>query len=78
MHDVIVEARGGVIVEVYSSLPTIRVCVLDWDDIHEGDDPACWGSPTAIDEMPHDTREQYLRARARDTNGSERQPGIQA
>ena len=36
MSDVIVEVRGGVVVEVYSKSRRTRVVVIDWDNIEEG------------------------------------------
>jgi len=40
MTDVIVEVRGGVVVEVYSKDHRTRVAVVDWDDVEEGGIPA--------------------------------------
>lgn len=37
MTELVVEVRGGVIVESYSNLADLVVTVVDWDDIEAGD-----------------------------------------
>ena len=37
MCDLVVEVRGGVVVEVYSRTPEKHVAIIDWDDIKAGD-----------------------------------------
>ncbi len=59
MHDVVVEVRGGMVVEIYSDRPDLRFVLVDWDNIHDGDHPFCWGDPTPLSAMPEDTRANY-------------------
>lgn len=59
MDDIVVEVRGGVVVEIYSDLPNLRFVLVDWDNINAGDHPSCWGVPAALSAMPEDTRANY-------------------
>ena len=58
MTDVVVEVRGGTVVEVYSKCPDTRVMVVDWDDLEAGDNRGLLGHQRCIslDRMPTETR----------------------
>lgn len=62
MSDIVVEVRGGVVVDIDSDSPAVRLVLVDWDNIHEGDDSFCWGPCTRLRIMPNDTRAQYSAA----------------
>lgn len=58
MSDLVIEVRGGVVVEVYSKTPERHVTIIDWDDI-ETKDTSRWVVarqcvPYTV--MPHETR----------------------
>ena len=59
MNDIVVEVRGGIVVEIYSDLPDLRFVLMDWDNIHDGDHPFCWGDPAPLSAMPEETRANY-------------------
>ena len=62
MSDIVVEVRGGLAVEIYSTLPDARLILVDWDNIHEGDDPICRGEAAPLSLMPEDTCAMYNNA----------------
>lgn len=62
MRDIVVEVRGGLVVEIYSDLPDVRLTLVDWDNIHEGDAPFCWGEAAPLHQMPDDTAARYREA----------------
>jgi hypothetical protein len=66
MADIVVEVRGGMVVEIYSDLPELRCVLVDWDNIHAGDHPFCWGGPVPLSAMPEDTRANYREAARRE------------
>jgi len=62
MKDVVVEVRGGLIVEVYCDQSDVRIIVIDWDNID--DSPSrlvgfCWEPREQLGLLPDDTRAQY-------------------
>ncbi len=59
MSDIVVEVRGGVVVDIYSNSPDIRLVLVDWDNIHDEDESFCWGQCTRLKLMPNDTCDQY-------------------
>jgi hypothetical protein len=59
MNDVVVEVRGGIVVEIYSDAPDLRLSLVDWDNIRDGDHPFCWGNPAPMSDMPEDTRASF-------------------
>jgi hypothetical protein len=61
MQNVIVEVRGGVVVEIYSDNPDTRITVVDWDEASEGEQTSAgfeW-RPSRLDEIPADTDAEY-------------------
>ena len=61
MSIIVVEARGGNVVAVYSNLSDASVVLVDWDNIQAGDTAGeLPGVP--LDVMPEDTRGEYARA----------------
>ena len=65
MIDVIIEVRGGTVVEVYSDSDELRSIVVDWDDRLDDDDsePAGRVYPiSSISKLPDDTHMQYVDA----------------
>lgn len=62
MSDVIIEVRGGNVVEVYSALLSLRIAVVDWDNLEgEGSRPRVVGNCCNPYEMlPPDTRRILL------------------
>jgi len=57
MSDVIVEVRGGNVVEVYGRSPKTRVTIIDWDNWESGDIPASVYTVYClpVSEAPEDT-----------------------
>jgi hypothetical protein len=57
---VIVEIRGGSVVEVYANDPGIAAVIVDWDELNEfaeTDRKAnLWGRCATLDKMPEETR----------------------
>jgi hypothetical protein len=41
MTDIVVEIRGGVVADVYSRRPGVRVTIVDWDNMEEGNVDTC-------------------------------------
>ncbi|HUV03756.1 MAG TPA: hypothetical protein VMX94_01470 [Armatimonadota bacterium] len=37
MNDIVVEVRGGVVVEVYTNITDARVVIVDWDEAEHPD-----------------------------------------
>jgi len=73
MNDIVVEVRGGVVVEVYTSVRGARVLIVDWDDLEGADQSEVAAAVHAhceISQLPADTRECYQRA-LRDSSGEE-------
>lgn len=66
MKDIVIEIRGGVVVEIYSDLPDVNLILVDWDNIQEGVDPSCWGAAVSLSLMPEDTFSRYRDALRRD------------
>jgi hypothetical protein len=66
MSDVIVEIRGGVLIEIYGNDSNVRVIVIDWDKLQDGEVGGNagfkWGPCQPLSSLPADTREQYQRA----------------
>lgn len=53
---VVVEARGGVIQEVYSDNPDLQVVIIDWDEAAEpGGIPGNLWEPSAMEVMDETT-----------------------
>ena len=59
MNDIVVEVRGGLVVEIYSNLPAVRFVLVDWDKIHDGAESFCWGEAAPLSLMPADTCARY-------------------
>jgi hypothetical protein len=56
MTEVFVEVRGGVLVESYSESRDVIVKLIDWDNIHGGDEPVAGVIPCLpIELMSEDT-----------------------
>jgi hypothetical protein len=62
MNDIVVEVRGGLVVEIYSNHPGVRFVLVDWDKINDGTDSFCWGEPASLSLMPEDTCARYHNA----------------
>lgn len=62
MKQVVVEVLGGVVQDVYAD-EGIRVVVVDWDNLEEGEE-CCAGvyPPCGLDMMPEETEEQVRKA----------------
>jgi len=58
MVDIVIEVRGGVVVEVYSRNPGSRVLIVDWDSFEVGDARICAGAQAcaSFETMPKKTR----------------------
>jgi hypothetical protein len=69
MANVIVEVRGGVVVEVYSEDPELRIAIFDWDDLAAGD---IHGRVTERHCAPYAQMPREMREHAQ---GSDRQTG---
>lgn len=39
MDKIVIEIRGGVLVEVYSDRPNLEITLVDWDNIESNDTP---------------------------------------
>jgi len=74
MNDIVVEVRGGLVVEIYSDLPALRFVLVDWDNIHDGADAFCWGEAAPLSLMPEDTCARYHNA-ARHEETEQATPG---
>jgi len=62
MKDVIIEVRGGVVVEVYCDNPCLRFSVIDWDhDIRneEGWPRGFKWFPASFSAMPQDSSDEF-------------------
>jgi len=59
MVDIVIEVRGGVVVEVYSRNPGSRVLIIDWDDLEVNNARPCAGiqACASYETMPEDTRQ---------------------
>jgi hypothetical protein len=55
---VVAVISGGNLVGVFASDPEIEVCVIDWDNINEGD-TGSWIQPDPLEAMPGETREVF-------------------
>jgi hypothetical protein len=63
-NDIVIEVRGGCLVEVYCSDPNQRFILLDWDDLNELPEEQRVGvhfSHAAPGDMPSDVRKAYTR-----------------
>lgn len=59
MSDIVVEVRGGVVVEVYTDVAGARVVVVDWDNAEHPDQVGVAGGILAharLEGMPNETR----------------------
>jgi hypothetical protein len=64
VSEVVIEIRGGVLVEIYSDDPDTRFVVVDWDRIATDEETAtafAWRA-TKMDRMPEDTSAEYRQA----------------
>jgi len=59
MVDIVIEVRGGVVVEVYSKKAGSRVLIVDWDDFEVNNARSCAGiqACASYETMPEDTRQ---------------------
>ncbi len=67
--DIVVEVRGGCLVEVYCADPNQRFILLDWDDLSELPEELRMGKRfphASLDDMPPDTHEAYMRCVSED------------
>lgn len=55
MIDLVIEIRGGVLVEIYTKRNNVSVAVVDWDNEPCGS-PASFGHPIQMTNLPIDTR----------------------
>jgi CO dehydrogenase nickel-insertion accessory protein CooC1 len=65
-EEIVIEVRGGTVVEVYATTANPRVVLIDWDEIANGDLHSQVGVEfplQPIDQMPRETREAYERGR---------------
>jgi len=66
MKDIVIEIRGGVIVEIYCDDPKVRPVVINWDEAQSSNDTSCvgflWASCPHLSELPDDTRAQFQHA----------------
>lgn len=65
--NIVVETSGGVINEVYTDVPGVRVVIIDWDEaeyVAEGVGIGGVLPHVSLDEMPVETRIQYQLATA--------------
>jgi hypothetical protein len=62
MSDVVLEIRGGQLVEVYTDSPALRFVLVDWDNIRCADRACCWQKPSRLSFMPVDTDARYRAA----------------
>jgi hypothetical protein len=63
MKRVIVEVRGGCVVETYSDAEDIHITIIDWDDFETVGEPltAEW-VPCPVAAMPDETRTAFASA----------------
>lgn len=75
MNEIVVEVRGGVVVEVYGSDPT-RITIIDWDEIRGNNaSPSArldYGQCQPLSSLPRDTLCQYLGVELADLGPSEK------
>lgn len=67
--DIVVEVRGGCLVEVYCADPHQQFILLDWDDLNELPEEQRIGRHfphDSPDDMPADTRGVYERSIAKE------------
>ncbi|MCX6349307.1 MAG: hypothetical protein NTV79_07400 [Candidatus Aureabacteria bacterium] len=59
MADIVIEVRGGVVVEVYSKKAGLRALIVDWDSFEVGDDGICAGAQAcaSYETMPEEIRQ---------------------
>ena len=70
MNDIVVEVRGGVVVEVYANIEDARIILVDWDQAGDTETagPVSTVFPHApLASLPQETRVQYERARSTST-----------
>jgi hypothetical protein len=74
MMDIVVEVRGGLVVEVYCERPEVRVFVVDWDEFdcpeRRGKVGFEWVGYASLDALPPETRAQYAYAVAEEPENS--------
>ncbi len=65
MTDLVIEIQGGVLQSVYTNDESIRVALIDWDDINDGPSVSSELSfPTdPIDSMPGETSALFLNSK---------------
>jgi len=59
MSDIVVEVRGGVVIEVYTDVTDARVVIVDWDEAEHPDQVGVAGGilvHARLEEMPNETR----------------------
>lgn len=63
MKEIVVEVRGGLVVEIYGNDPDIRVILIDWDELESpekcGTVGFTWDSCLPLASLPEDSRAQY-------------------
>lgn len=55
MFDLVIEIRGGVLVEIYTKRNNVSVAVVDWDNEPYGS-PASFGQPIQMTNLPIETQ----------------------
>ncbi|MGD1278373.1 MAG: hypothetical protein ABR964_14265 [Tepidisphaeraceae bacterium] len=61
MTDVVIEVRGGVLVEVYSARRDLRIILVDWDEINDGASGVGDFGRVPLRGMPSDTAQLFHR-----------------
>ena len=68
MTNIVVEIRGGVLVEVYCDDPNIRPVVINWDNAEPSHPSArtgfVWAFCPRLNQLPKDTRSEFELAAA--------------
>lgn len=62
--DVVVEIRGGTVVAVYTRSDSLRVALVDWDEVTCGEPTGSTYLATSLHQIPFETRDLIVSASA--------------
>lgn len=65
MADVVIEVRGGTVVDVYTDIQGARFILVDWDlrEDQKGS-VGCEYPTSSLDDLPRDTQQEYKHSAA--------------
>jgi len=73
-NTIVVEVRGGIVGNVFSSHPEDAVLIIDWDDLNKGGKPH-WVQADTLGLMQRDTK-NILQKKIKDLDNSNKQHNI--